>query len=129
VQPFGRFAQAGMPAPDRQPKISELEAHLRTRLIHRTSRRLSLTDAGQAYVAASKRILEDVGEANAPQRANTARRARPRDDGADRVRPLHVLPIASAFLKAYPDINIRIALGDAVVDLQEEHVDLALRIR
>ena len=41
---------------------------------------------------------------------------------------LHVLPIAIAFLKAYPDINIRIALGDRVVDLQEEHVDLAVRI-
>jgi DNA-binding transcriptional LysR family regulator len=119
----------GMPLPTVSRKISELEAHLRTRLIHRTSRRLSLTDAGQAYVAASKRILEDVGEA---ERAAAGEYSAPRGDLA-MTAPivfgrLHVLPIAIAFLKAYPDINIRIALGDRVVDLQEEHVDLAVRI-
>ena len=119
----------GMPLPTVSRKISELEAHLRTRLIHRTSRRLSLTDAGQAYVAASKRILEDVGEA---ERAAAGEYSAPRGDLA-MTAPivfgrLHVLPIAIAFLKAYPDINIRIALGDRVIDLQEEHVDLAVRI-
>jgi DNA-binding transcriptional LysR family regulator len=118
-----------MPLPTVSRKISELEAHLRTRLIHRTSRRLSLTDAGQAYVAASKRILEDVGEA---ERAAAGEYSAPRGDLA-MTAPivfgrLHVLPIAIAFLTAYPDINIRIALGDRVVDLQEEHVDLAVRI-
>jgi DNA-binding transcriptional LysR family regulator len=119
----------GMPLPTVSRKISELEAHLRTRLIHRTSRRLSLTDAGQAYVAASKRILEDVGEA---ERAAAGEYSAPRGDLA-MTAPivfgrLHVLPIVTAFLNAYPDINIRIALGDRVVDLQEEHVDLAVRI-
>jgi DNA-binding transcriptional LysR family regulator len=119
----------GMPLPTVSRKISELEAHLRTRLIHRTSRRLSLTDAGQAYVAASKRILEDVGEA---ERAAAGEYSAPRGDLA-MTAPivfgrLHVLPIVTEFLNAYPDINIRIALGDRVVDLQEEHVDLAVRI-
>jgi len=119
----------GMPLPTVSRQIAELEAHLRTRLFHRTIRRLSLTDAGQAYVAASKRILEDVGEA---ERAAAGEYSAPRGDLA-MTAPivfgrLHVLPIAIAFLKAYPDINIRIALGDRVVDLQEEHVDLAVRI-
>jgi DNA-binding transcriptional LysR family regulator len=119
----------GMPLPTVSRKISELEAHLRTRLVHRTSRRLSLTDAGQAYVVASKRILEDIGEA---ERAAAGEYSAPRGDLA-MTAPivfgrLHVLPIAIAFLKAYPDINIRIALGDRIVDLQEEHVDLAVRI-
>jgi DNA-binding transcriptional LysR family regulator len=109
----------GMPLPTVSRKISELEAHLRTRLIHRTSRRLSLTDAGQAYVAASKRILEDVGEA---ERAAAGEYSAPRGDLA-MTAPivfgrLHVLPIVTEFLNAYPDINIRIALGD----------DLAVRI-
>jgi DNA-binding transcriptional LysR family regulator len=44
-------------------KVSELEAHLRTRLVTRTSRRLTLTDAGRSYVASCKRILEEIGEA------------------------------------------------------------------
>jgi DNA-binding transcriptional LysR family regulator len=119
----------GMPLPTVSRKISELEAHLRTRLIHRTSRRLSLTDAGQAYIVACKRILEDVGEA---ERAAAGEYSAPRGDLA-LTAPivfgrLHVLPIVTAFLKAYPDINIRMALGDRVVDLQEEHVDLAVRI-
>jgi DNA-binding transcriptional LysR family regulator len=119
----------GMPLPTVSRKISELEAHLRTRLIHRTSRRLSLTDAGQAYIVACKRILEDVGEA---ERTAAGEYSAPRGDLA-MTAPivfgrLHVLPIVTAFLKAYPDINIRMALGDRVVDLQEEHVDLAVRI-
>jgi len=119
----------GMPLPTVSRKISELEAYLRTRLIHRTSRRLSLTDAGQAYVAASRRILEDIGEV---ERAAAGEYSAPRGDLAMTASivfgRLHVLPIAIAFLKAYPDINIRIVLGDRVVDLQEEHVDLAVRI-
>jgi DNA-binding transcriptional LysR family regulator len=119
----------GVPLPTVSRKISELEAHLRTRLIHRTSRRLSLTDAGQAYIVACKRILEDVGET---ERAAAGEYSAPRGDLAIAAPivfgRLHVLPIVTAFLKAYPDINIRMALGDRVVDLQEEHVDLAVRI-
>src|SRR5258708_18715057 len=53
----------GMPLASVSRKVSELEAHLRTRLVTRTSRRLTLTDAGRSYVAACKRILEDIAEA------------------------------------------------------------------
>jgi DNA-binding transcriptional LysR family regulator len=119
----------GMPLATVSRKVSELEAHLRTRLLHRTSRRLTLTDAGESYVAACKRILEDVGEA---ERAAAGEYSAPRGD-LTITAPivfgrLHVLPVVTAFLKAYPDINIRIALGDRVIDLQEDHVDLAVRI-
>src|SRR5215217_5460349 len=54
--------QLGMPLASVSRRISELEAHLRTRLLNRSSRRLSLTDAGQSYVAACRRILEEVDE-------------------------------------------------------------------
>ena len=53
----------GMPLATVSRKVSELEAHLRTRLVNRTSRRLELTDADRSYVAACKRIVEDVEEA------------------------------------------------------------------
>ncbi len=53
----------GVPLPTVSRKISELEAHLKTRLLLRSTRKLALTDAGAAYLAASKRILEEVGEA------------------------------------------------------------------
>src|SRR5215471_264633 len=119
----------GTPLPTVSRRISELEAHLRTRLVNRTTRSLSLTDAGRAYIAACKRILEDI---EAAERAAAGEYTAPRGDliitAPIVFGRLHVLPIVTAFLKAYPDINIRMALGDRVVDLQEEHVDLAVRI-
>jgi DNA-binding transcriptional LysR family regulator len=119
----------GMPLATVSRKVSELEAHLRTRLINRTSRRLTLTDAGRSYVAACKRILEDIGEA---ERAAAGEYMAPRGDltvAAPIVfGRLHVLPVAIEFLKAYPDIDIRVALADRVVNLWEDDIDLAIRI-
>jgi DNA-binding transcriptional LysR family regulator len=109
--------------------VSDLEAHLRTRLIKRTSRRLTLTDAGRSYVAACKRILEDIGEA---ERAAAGEYMAPRGDliitAPIVFGRLHVLPVAIEFLKAYPDIDIRVALADRVVNLREDDIDLAIRI-
>jgi DNA-binding transcriptional LysR family regulator len=59
----------GTPLATVSRKVSELEAHLKTRLLNRSSRRVSLTDAGRAYVAACKRI-----KPSAPRRANIGRR-------------------------------------------------------
>ena len=53
----------GMPLATVSRKVSELETHLRTKLFNRTSRKLTLTDAGRSYVAACKKIFEDIGEA------------------------------------------------------------------
>jgi DNA-binding transcriptional LysR family regulator len=119
----------GMPLATVSRKVSELEAHLRTRLVNRTSRRLTLTDAGRSYVAACKQILEDIGEA---ERAAAGEYIAPRGE-LMMTAPivfgrLHVLPVVIEFLKAYPDIDIRLALADRVVNLQEDDVDLAIRI-
>jgi DNA-binding transcriptional LysR family regulator len=119
----------GMPLATVSRKVSELEAHLRTRLINRTSRRLMLTDAGRSYVVACKRILEDIGEA---ERAAAGEYMAPRGD-LTVTAPivfgrLHVLPLVIEFLKAYPDIDIRVALADRVVNLREDDIDLAIRI-
>ena len=119
----------GMPLATVSRKVSELEAHLRTRLVNRTSRRLMLTDAGRSYIAACKRILEDINEA---ERAATGEYTDPRGDlmitAPVVFGRVHVLPVAMEFLKSYPDIDIRIVLADRVVNLQEEDVDLAVRI-
>jgi DNA-binding transcriptional LysR family regulator len=118
-----------MPLATVSRKVSDLEAHLQTQLVTRTNRRLVLTEAGRSYVAACKRILEDIAEA---ERAAAGEYRAPRGD-LTLTAPivfgrLHVLPIAIEFLKAYPDINIRLALADRVVNLQEEDFDLAVRI-
>jgi DNA-binding transcriptional LysR family regulator len=119
----------GMPLATVSRKVSELEAHLRTRLLNRTSRRLTLTEAGRSYVAACKRILEDIGAA---ERAAAGEYSAPRGE-LIMTAPivfgrLHVLPVVTEFLKAYPEIDIRLSLADRVVNLLEDSIDLALRI-
>lgn len=119
----------GMPLTTVSRKVSELEAHLKTRLLTRSRRKLTLTDAGRSYVAACARILEEVDEA---ERAASGEFSAPKGEliiAAPIVfGRLHVLPIALEFLKAYPDIDMRIALADRAINLLEEHVDLAVRI-
>jgi DNA-binding transcriptional LysR family regulator len=119
----------GMPLATVSRKVSELEAHLHTRLLNRGSRRLELTDAGQSYVAACRKILEEVVEA---ERAAAGEYRAPRGELVITAPivfgRLHLLPIIGAFLKAYPEIDVRVTLGDRVINLLDEHVDVALRI-
>jgi DNA-binding transcriptional LysR family regulator len=88
-----------------------------------------LTDAGRSYVEACKRILEEVTEA---ERAAAGEYSAPKGDlliTAPAVfGRLHVLPVITAFLKAYKDINVRLVLADRIVNLLEDNVDLAVRI-
>ncbi|MEZ0213187.1 MAG: LysR family transcriptional regulator [Xanthobacteraceae bacterium] len=110
-------------------KVGELEKHLGVRLVLRTSRGLALTDEGRAFVAASRRILEELQEAE---------RQAAGDYGALRgelhvTAPIafgerHLLPIALEFLKEQPEINLRLTLADRQVNLADEHIDVALRI-
>jgi DNA-binding transcriptional LysR family regulator len=119
----------GMPLPTVSRKISELETHLRTRLLNRSSRQISLTDAGRSYVAASRRILEELWEA---EREAAGEYSAPKGELAITAPivfgRMHVLPILLEFLKAYPDIDIRMVLADRTINMMEEHIDLAVRI-
>ncbi len=110
-------------------KVSDLEKHLGARLVLRTRRGLSLTDEGRNYVAASRRILDEL---------DAAERQASGDYGALRgglhvTAPVafgerHVLPIALEFLKEQPEIDMRLTLTDRQISLADEHVDVALRI-
>jgi len=110
-------------------KVSELEAHLKTRLLIRANRRVALTAAGESYVAACRRILEEVDEA---ERTAAGEFSAPRGELAVAAPivfgRLHVLPITLAFLRTFPEIDIRLALADRMVNLMEEHIDAAVRI-
>src|SRR5262245_42245526 len=110
-------------------RISELEAHLKARLLNRSSRNFTLTDAGRSYVEACKRILEDVGEAERAASGEYSAAKGELNITAPMVfGRLHVLPVAMEFLKAYRAVDIRCVLNDRVVNLLEDHIDLALRI-
>jgi DNA-binding transcriptional LysR family regulator len=118
-----------MPLATVSRKLGELESHLKTRLVHRTTRQLSLTEAGSAYVAACRRILEDIGEA---ERAATGEYAAPKGELVVTAPVvfgrLHVVPVVADFLAHYPEIDVSLVLTDRVVHLMDEHADVAIRI-
>lgn len=119
----------GIPLATVSRKVSDLESHLRTKLLNRSNRRLTLTDSGQAYFATSKRILEEIHEA---ERAAAGEYTSPRGDLVVTAPivfgRIHMVPVIVAFLEAYPDVDVRLVLGDRVTNLVEENIDAALRI-
>ncbi|MER8981316.1 LysR family transcriptional regulator [Mesorhizobium sp. M0491] len=119
----------GIPLATVSRKISDLERHLNTRLLNRSTRRLTPTDAGQTYLAACRRILDDVGEA---ERTAAGEYSAPTGELAITAPVvfgrLHVLPVVTGFLAAYPDVDIRLILADRITQLVEDHFDLAIRI-
>lgn len=133
VADAGSFSAAarhlGMPLTTVSRKITELESHLATRLLIRTTRRLSLTEAGAAYVAACRKIIGEVDEA---ERAATGEYATPRGELSVTAPVvfgrLHVTPLIAEFLATYPQIDVRLSLVDRSLHLLDEHVDAAVRI-
>ncbi len=119
----------GVPLTTISRKLAELERHLGARLVLRSNRHVTLTEAGQAYVAASQRILAAVAEAEeAASGAFTAARGDLNITAPMVFGRLHVVPVVTEFLRIYPDIDIRLTLADRMLHLQDDHVDLALRI-
>lgn len=129
----GSFSAAsrelGVPLATVSRKVSELESHLGTRLLIRTTRKVALTDAGSVYVASAQRILEQVDET---ERAAAGEFHAPRGElivtAPVLFGRLYALPVITDFLAAYPDINVRLALSDRNLDLIDDHVDMAVRI-
>ena len=129
----GSLSAAGrrlaMPLATVSRKLAELEAHLGARLLNRSTRRLELTDPGRAYEQACRRILDDVDGA---ERAVAGEYDTPRGELAITAPivfgRLHVLPIVNEFLRANAAVDVRLALGDRVAHLLDEHVDVAVRI-
>lgn len=118
-----------MPLPTVSRRVSDLEAQLGTQLVVRTSRKLILTEAGTAYLAAVRRVLDGLAEA---ERAASGEYRAPRGElliaAPMMFGKLHVAPIVHEFLGAYPDVTVRLVLSDSVIDLVEERFDLAVRI-
>jgi len=110
-------------------KIADLEAHLRAKLMLRTRRGTELTEAGLTYLEASRRILEQVEEA---ERIAAGEYSAPRGELRITASTLfgqrHVLPIALAFLEQNPEISLKLHLEDRQINLADEHIDIAVRI-
>jgi DNA-binding transcriptional LysR family regulator len=109
--------------------IAFLEAHVGTELLHRTTRALKLSEAGERYVAACRRVLAELDEADI---AAGGERAAPRGTltltapmitGEDVMRP-----VVDAFMNKYPTVSVRLLMFDRQVNLIDEGIDVALRI-
>ncbi|MEO8840222.1 MAG: LysR substrate-binding domain-containing protein [Kofleriaceae bacterium] len=121
--------ELAMPLPTLSRKVADLERHLGTALLVRTSRRLAISEAGQAYVTTARRLLEELAEAD---RAARGEYQEPRGELAIAAPlvfgRLHVLPIVAELLREYPDIRVRLVLSDRYANLVEDRLDVAVRI-
>ena len=122
-----RESNIGQPAVSKQ--IAALEQHLGAQLMHRTSRRLTLTEAGHAFYEAGVKLLADLDAAEALVGAGQSR-----PSGLLRVSlsagfgRLHIVPLIPAFHARYPEVEVETLVSDRFVDLVEDGIDLAIRI-
>ncbi|MGH8354328.1 MAG: LysR family transcriptional regulator [Pseudomonas sp.] len=109
--------------------LNELESHLGTRLLNRSSRKLSLTESGEALYERCKAILDEVSEAEALASSSSLRpRGRLRINAPLSFGVQHLAPLWPEFMRQYPEVELDVALSDRVVDIVEEGYDLAIRI-
>lgn len=109
--------------------VSELEAHLGARLLNRTTRRLSLTESGQAFHERALQLLADLEEAEAAVAANAlSPRGTLKLTCSITFGERHVAPAIADFSANYPELRFDVELSDRMVDLVEEGIDLAIRI-
>jgi DNA-binding transcriptional LysR family regulator len=121
--------QLGVPLPTISRKVADLEAHLNTQLLVRSTRKLALTEAGVAYVAACKRILEQVDEAESQASGEyTVPRGTLVMTAPIVFGRLHVVPVVSDFLAKFAQINVHLTLSDQTLNLVDDHIDLAVRV-
>lgn len=118
-----------MPLPTVSRRVSDLEAYLGAQLLVRTSRKLLLTEAGEAFAATARRLLDDLNEA---EKLASGEYRTPRGEllvtAPIMFGKLHLAPIVHEFLRVYPEVTVRLALSDHLIDLVESHIDVALRI-
>ncbi|MBR0800323.1 LysR family transcriptional regulator [Bradyrhizobium jicamae] len=127
---FARAArESGVATSSITRQVDALEEHLGSVLLNRSTRRVTLTPAGEAYYAQAVRILSDLDDAN---RSVSERQGPPR--GLLRVSlpvafaRLHVAPIVPDFMKSCPGIELELLMTDSIVNLVEDRIDLAIRI-
>ncbi len=129
VGTFTRAAQMlGMPKPTLSKLVQGLEAHLRTKLLNRTTRRVTVTTDGAAYYERVVRILADVDELDGSMSLSQGSpKGRLRIDISASLAMLILIPTLPQFHARYPDIQIDLGVTDRPVDLVGENVDCVVR--
>jgi LysR family transcriptional regulator for bpeEF and oprC len=108
--------------------IAQLEKRVGVRLLHRTTRRLSLTDEGRAYYESCLRILNDIAEAeDSLSKTRTMARGRLRVSLPHSFSRLPFFPALPRFLKRHPELTLEVVMSDRASNLVEEGIDCAAR--
>jgi DNA-binding transcriptional LysR family regulator len=125
----GAARRFGLSASMAGKHVAAIEEELGVRLMHRTTRRLKLTDVGQAYYQRCKRLLEDYDDASREARdaqqtvRGVLRVAAPVTFGA-----MHLGGVVAGYLAQHPDVTVEMLLDDRYADLVTEGIDVAIRI-
>jgi DNA-binding transcriptional LysR family regulator len=138
MRAFARVVEAGsftraadlldMPKATLTKLIQGLEAHLRTQLLHRTTRRVNVTPDGAAYYERAMRLLTDLDELDGSMtQSQTSPSGKLRVDVGSAIARLCIVPALHSFHKRYPDIRIDLGVTDRPVDLIAENVDCVIR--
>jgi DNA-binding transcriptional LysR family regulator len=122
-----RLLNVGQPAVSKM--IAQLETQLGTRLLLRSSRRITATDAGHRYYDHAKRSIDEANRAEQVVHDLTGKlHGKLRVSASTTFARLHILPSLKGFLDKHPDLDIELSMDDRNVDLLEEGIDVALRI-
>jgi len=120
--------ELGTGQPNVSRHIAALEQHLGTRLLHRSTRKLTLTPEGERYYTEAKRVLDAIEEAESNARGEDRPSGLLRVACPTALGRTHLLPLLKTLLEQYPEMDVDLQIGDRFIDLVEEGVDLAIRI-
>jgi DNA-binding transcriptional LysR family regulator len=129
----GSFSGAARHLGVGQPSISKLiaglEDRLQVRLLVRSTRRLTTTEAGQIYYAHARRALDEANEAEATARGSASGlQGKLRVCSPVTFARLHIAPVLGTFMDLHPDLRLEVVMDDAMVDLLEQNIDVAFRL-
>lgn len=128
----GTFTRAAdlldMPKPTLTKLVQQLESHLRTQLLNRTTRRVGVTPDGAAYYERAVALLNDLDELDGSMaRSQASPQGRLRVDVGTALALHIIIPALADFQERYPDIQLDLGVSDRPVDLMAENVDVAIR--
>lgn len=110
-------------------RLDKLETHLGTRLFHRTTRRLTLTQDGADYLLKVEHLFNEIKEVSvAASRRNEIPQGMLKVTMPASFGLQHITPIMPKFLKRYPDVQLNLALNDEIIDVVGQAFDVAIRI-
>ncbi|AKJ29888.1 LysR family transcriptional regulator [Caldimonas brevitalea] len=132
VADTGSFTKAAeslqMPKPTLTKLVQNLETHLHTKLLHRTTRRVQVTSDGAAYYDRVARVLVELDDIDASMsNARACPKGRLRVEAPSSLATLVILPALSEFLQEYPSIQVDLGVSDRPVDMIGDNIDCAVR--